>query len=98
MADAHGKLDTKQFGEAIYDKSQVEERLRRAQRAILNPKEPMKDFLDGQDKDLAKNQLTFSSDCVSLQISGPDVADLSFCDLPGGCTPQIISKICLIQS
>ncbi len=96
MADAHGKLDTKQFGEAIYDKSQVEERLRRAQRAILNPKESMKDFLVGEDKDLAKNQLTFSSDCVSLQISGPDVADLSFCDLPGGYTPQIISKICLI--
>ncbi|PBK61230.1 hypothetical protein ARMSODRAFT_1089911 [Armillaria solidipes] len=83
MADAHGKPDMKQFGDAIYDKSQVEERLRRAQRAILNPKEPMKDFLDGADKDLAKNQLTFSSDCVSLQISGPDVADLSFCDLPG---------------
>ncbi|KAK0224243.1 P-loop containing nucleoside triphosphate hydrolase protein [Armillaria fumosa] len=83
MADAHGKLDMKQFGEAIYDKSQVEERLRRAQRAILNPKEPMGDFLVGADKDLLKNQLTFSSDCVSLQISGPDVADLSFCDLPG---------------
>lgn len=28
-------------------------------------------------------ELTFSTDYVSLQISGPDVADLSFCDLPG---------------
>jgi hypothetical protein len=28
-------------------------------------------------------ELSFSGDCVSLEISGPDVADLSFCDLPG---------------
>jgi hypothetical protein len=29
------------------------------------------------------NELSFSTNCVSLQISGPSVADLSFCDLPG---------------
>ncbi len=28
-------------------------------------------------------ELAFSKNCITLQISGPDVADLSFCDLPG---------------
>ncbi len=78
-----GQIRNDAFGGLITDKSQVEERIRRAQRAILNPNMPMRDFLDGDDEDLRDNELTFSTNCVSLQISGPDVADLSFCDLPG---------------
>ena len=73
------------FGSPIFNKSEVEERLRRAQRAILNPSIASRQFLDGDDDDPEQRQLTFSTNCVSLQISGRDVADLSFCDLPGKC-------------
>jgi hypothetical protein len=71
------------FGSIIYDQSEVEERIRRAQRAILNPKIPPKDFLNNEDEEELVSELNFSTNCVSLQISGPEVADLSFCDLPG---------------
>jgi hypothetical protein len=54
-----------------------------AQRAILNPSRPRKEFLDGTGNNFRPTELSFSNNCVSLQISGPDVADLSFCDLPG---------------
>jgi hypothetical protein len=67
----------------MYDKAHVEERIRRAQRAILNPSTPSSKFLNGQDEDPESRELTFSTNCVSLQITGRDVADLSFCDLPG---------------
>ncbi|KAF7428945.1 hypothetical protein PC9H_008182 [Pleurotus ostreatus] len=78
-----GQPRTIVFGPAITDKSNVEERIRRAQRAILNPGTSYQIFLDGDDEDLPKSELTFSTNCVTLQISGPGVADLSFCDLPG---------------
>ena len=71
------------FGSVIYDQTEVEDRIRRAQRAILNPKKLPKDFLDNEDEDELDSELNFSTNCVSLQISGPEVADLSFCDLPG---------------
>ena len=71
------------FGSVIYDQSEVEDRIRRAQRAILNPKKLPKDFLDNEDEIELESELNFSTNCVSLQISGPEVADLSFCDLPG---------------
>ena len=65
----------------------MEGRIRRAQRAILNPKKSRKTFLleedDGEGEGKGGEELSFSINCVSLQISGPDVADLSFCDLPG---------------
>ncbi|KAK0229833.1 P-loop containing nucleoside triphosphate hydrolase protein [Armillaria nabsnona] len=87
IKDAKGQLlgmaRNEQFGEVIYDKAEVEERLRRAQRAILNPNRRSTDFLEGDDEDATDNQLSFSTNFVSLQISGPGVADLSFCDLPG---------------
>jgi hypothetical protein len=70
------------FGSVIYDQSEVEDRIRRAQKAILNPKKLPKDFLDNEDEE-EPSELNFSTNCVSLQISGPEVADLSFCDLPG---------------
>ena len=85
-----GQVRIETFGPVIYDKSQVEDRIRRAQRAILNPSKPSKQFLvDGED--IEDSELTFSSNCVSLQISGPDVADLSFCDLPGVFFVTIVS-------
>jgi len=79
-----GQARNQPFGDIIYDKGKVEERIRRAQRAILNPGKPAKHFLEGDDDDtLYDAELSFSINCVTLQISGPDVADLSFCDLPG---------------
>ena len=64
----------------------MEERIRRAQRAILKPSKPLDAFLTAPEADAAKkkpSELAFSKNCITLQISGPDVADLSFCDLPG---------------
>lgn len=74
-----------QFGGVIYDESQVEERIRHAQRAILNPSKSMELFLNESETGNEKghSESTFSSNCITLQISGPDIADLSFCDLPG---------------
>ena len=72
------------FGEIIYDKSEVEDRIRRAQQAILNPNRPVQYFLENNlEGEIPDSQLSFSINCVSIQITGPDVADLSFCDLPG---------------
>ena len=71
------------FGPVIKDKKLVEERIRRAQRAILRPSEKPEMFLSGPDEDGGHPELTFSKNCVSLEISGPELTDLSFCDLPG---------------
>ncbi|KAF9525001.1 P-loop containing nucleoside triphosphate hydrolase protein [Crepidotus variabilis] len=79
-----GQAINKQFGDTIYEKEVVEDRIRRAQRAILNPSKPIRSFLEENDEvEDTDTQVSFSSNCVTLQISGPDVADLSFCDLPG---------------
>jgi hypothetical protein len=80
-----GQARNELFGPTIYNKAEVEERIRRAQRAILNPSTPYRQFLGDDDPDSDARELTFSNNCVSLQISGKDVADLSFCDLPGKC-------------
>ena len=74
------------FGPIITDKEDVEERIRRAQRAILNPRTPHEHFFSGADEDPAGgSELSFSKNCVCLELSGPDLTDLSFCDLPGTC-------------
>jgi len=82
-----GQARNERFGDVIKDKSEVEERIRRAQKAILNPKTLSADFLTGNldSASSRETELSFSMNCVSLQISGPGVADLSFCDLPGMC-------------
>ncbi|KAJ7900734.1 P-loop containing nucleoside triphosphate hydrolase protein [Mycena olivaceomarginata] len=76
-----GPPRNERFGDVILDKSEVEDRIRRAQRAILNPSKTFKTFLEGDDDD--SRELSFSTNYISLQISGPGVADLSFVDLPG---------------
>ncbi|KAF7782858.1 hypothetical protein Agabi119p4_2234 [Agaricus bisporus var. burnettii] len=79
-----GQSRNETFGSTIYDKKEVDDRIRRAQLAILNPDKPAKSFLNDDEPSLTEgNFLTFSKNCVSLAISGPDVADLSFVDLPG---------------
>ncbi|KZT65429.1 hypothetical protein DAEQUDRAFT_814318 [Daedalea quercina L-15889] len=69
------------FGESIFNPADVAERIRRAQRAILNPSREPSTFLNGGTE--ITPELTFSKNCVSLEISGPDVIDLSLVDLPG---------------
>ncbi|KAJ7119698.1 P-loop containing nucleoside triphosphate hydrolase protein [Mycena epipterygia] len=76
-----GQARNEAFGDPIFDKSEVEDRIRRAQRAILNPSKPPRNFLDDDEEDMA--EVSFSTNYISLQISGPGVADLSFVDLPG---------------
>ncbi|KAH6910212.1 P-loop containing nucleoside triphosphate hydrolase protein [Coprinopsis sp. MPI-PUGE-AT-0042] len=87
ITDAKGQLlgqaRNEPFGGVINDKTLVEDRIRRAQRAILNPGKPTKLFLDDKEELDFEDSLTFSNNCVSLKISGVDVADLSFVDLPG---------------
>jgi hypothetical protein len=72
-----------EFGPPIFSKSQVTERIRRAQCAILNPRTPHANFLEASPEVLEKRELSFSSNSVCLEISGKDVDDLSFVDLPG---------------
>jgi len=72
------------FGDPIFDKALVTDRIRRAQCAILNPETESDSFLDAPDDDLEERDLSFSSNSVCLEISGKDVEDLSFVDLPGG--------------
>ncbi|EGO00515.1 hypothetical protein SERLA73DRAFT_166837 [Serpula lacrymans var. lacrymans S7.3] len=77
-----GQVRNENFGDTITDKADVEDRVRRAQHAILNPDKPASTYLTGT---LASEErgLSFSQNCVCLAICGPEVADLSFCDLPG---------------
>jgi hypothetical protein len=87
MTDARGQplgqAKNIPFGNTIYDKAKVEERLRRAQRAILNPGKDVRLYLDGADEDAEDSQASFSKNSICLQITGKDLADLSFVDLPG---------------
>jgi hypothetical protein len=78
------QVRSEQFGSTIFDKTEVEERIRRAQRAILNPNTSFLKYLqDEDDDDTSTREVTFSRNCITLAISGSDVADLSFVDLPG---------------
>jgi len=70
------------FGDAISAKADVEDRIRRAQHAILNPSVDPNTFLDSTTI-LSGNETSFSRNYVSLAIKGRDLADLSFVDLPG---------------
>ncbi|KAI3605474.1 hypothetical protein WG66_005886 [Moniliophthora roreri] len=77
-----GQALVEPFGDVIRDKREVEDRIRRAQRAILNPNIDHLRFLTEDDINNTKTD-TFSANCIALEIAGPDVADLSFVDLPG---------------
>ncbi|KAI6010933.1 P-loop containing nucleoside triphosphate hydrolase protein [Pisolithus orientalis] len=77
------KPEIKPFGDPISDKVHVEERIRRAQRAILNPKTNHEKFLEVVEVPSGGNETSFSRNYVSLEISGRELADLSFVDLPG---------------
>ncbi|QRV97583.1 dynamin central region protein [Ceratobasidium sp. AG-Ba] len=71
------------FGGRITKKEEVEERLRRAQLAILNPGKDSAAYLDDDIPASSPNSVAFSENFISVEITGPDVTNLSFCDLPG---------------
>ncbi|KAG6333571.1 hypothetical protein ID866_5520 [Astraeus odoratus] len=71
------------FGDPISAKAGVEERIRRAQRAILNPRTDPMVFLENANKVPEVNETSFSRNYVSLDISGRELVDLAFVDLPG---------------
>ena len=78
-----GRARNEQFGEVMYDEDEVQERIERAHRAILNPNTDHNIFLEADEEDFPEREVDFTKNSVSLRISGPDVEDLSFCDLPG---------------
>ena len=79
------QMRTVAFSETLYDKSQVQDRLRQAQRAILRPTIlDHKLFLNNTDLQIQDPPaLSFSANCVCVDVQGPDVPDLYFYDLPG---------------
>ncbi|KAH9924573.1 P-loop containing nucleoside triphosphate hydrolase protein [Fomitopsis serialis] len=74
LTDRQGQaitVRTIRFGDPISNPEDVAERIKRAQRAILNPSTEASSFLTGE------------GDETTSEITGPDVVDLSFVDLPG---------------
>jgi len=71
------------FGDDITDKDLVKDRIERAQLAILNPSLPAETFLVADTDSGSLSELSFSSNIVCLEITGPEYTDLSFIDLPG---------------
>ncbi|KAI0758724.1 P-loop containing nucleoside triphosphate hydrolase protein [Fomes fomentarius] len=92
------------FGARLTDKADVEPMLRRAQAAILNPKIPLSHFLDadietvrsGAFTMLGTQPLPFSRNVICVDLTGPDLVDLSFVDLPGivqNAEPEIVQLV-----
>ena len=84
------KVKEQRFGDIITDPDGVEIAIRRAQAAILNPRTSSKQFLTLSEETLRTEKsyggtrsLDFSRNVVCLDISGPEVLDLAFVDLPG---------------
>ncbi|PSR72524.1 hypothetical protein PHLCEN_2v11624 [Hermanssonia centrifuga] len=73
------------FGPLLTDKQDIEGIIRRAQAALLNPGVEQSTFLHMPDDELKvlENELKFSRNTVCLDLTGPELADLAFVDLPG---------------
>ncbi|KAI0363541.1 hypothetical protein BV20DRAFT_958073 [Pilatotrama ljubarskyi] len=91
------------FGPRITDKDEVEPLLRRAQAAILStaPGGSVAHFVD-MDLDTVRNlmnpksgkqPLAFSRNTICVDLTGPDLADLSFVDLPAGIVQNAEAEI-----
>lgn len=76
--------DTELF-HTLKNKAEVQETLKWAQLAILNPSRPSSDYMPGSNMgtDPAMCQVKFSPNVVRLDISAPNFPNLSFYDLPG---------------
>jgi GTPase SAR1 family protein len=87
--DKPGGLEVKPFA-SISDKTKLEDVLRCAQVALLNPSQDPKSFVPGTGVNASKaldsgykNEADFSPNIVAIEISGPGLAALSLYDLPG---------------
>ena len=67
----------------LTSKAQVEEALFRAQRAILDIGNDHENYKMGLPLPKPKLEVKFSPNVIQLDISGPDLPNLSFYDLPG---------------
>ncbi|CUA70938.1 hypothetical protein RSOLAG22IIIB_09212 [Rhizoctonia solani] len=68
------------FGGPLDDPELVEERIKLAQVAVLNPHVDPELILRG---DIPNGGLSFTKNAVVVKLSGRELADLSFVDLPG---------------
>src|SRR5213596_2870453 len=75
------------FGNPLIDAQLVEKRLLQAQRAILHlpliNDSGVEDFLTDEFDVSTKPPEDFSRNVVRLEVSGPDLVDVTFIDLPG---------------
>lgn len=76
-----------QFGDALSNPDDVEDRVRRAQQAILTPSVSPEEFLYMSTS--GARELSFSKNYILIQVEGSNVADLSFVDLPGKQTTSL---------
>ena len=67
----------------LTSKDQVENALHRAQMAILDVGNPHEDYKVGSNLPKDRLGVKFSPNVIQLDISGPDIPNLSFYDLPG---------------
>ncbi|KLO07662.1 hypothetical protein SCHPADRAFT_945077 [Schizopora paradoxa] len=92
------------FGPVLTDKAKLELMIRRAQLAALNPDTRIADFVGMSEQELNnrfagnEDQSSFSQDVVCLDISGPDVTNLSFIDLPGLISYDEDNNVTLIEN
>ncbi|CAE7101688.1 unnamed protein product [Rhizoctonia solani] len=78
-----GKTGEIQFGPRMTERMEVQERIRRAQLAILNPTIQPSTFLDAVENASYPSSRSFSQNCVVVALSGSELSDLNFVDLPG---------------
>lgn len=75
------------FGDILYDSQSVEKRLFLAQAAILQlpfmEEFSVEDFLQEDHEVPVKPPVDFSRNVVRLDVSGPELVDVTFIDLPG---------------
>ncbi|KAF0343706.1 P-loop containing nucleoside triphosphate hydrolase protein [Gigaspora margarita] len=78
-----------EFGSLIVDPNDVELMARRAQKALLNPKQDSDKYFNwdfgshNYEEDAQRNAVKFTKNVVCIEIKGPDVPNLSLIDLPG---------------
>ncbi|QRW19971.1 myxovirus resistance protein [Rhizoctonia solani] len=73
-----GRTKETQFGSQMTDRSDVQERIRRAQLAILNPTIEPSEFLNAESDALYPSSRSFSQNCVIVVLSGNELSDLNF--------------------
>ena len=79
---AQDRADKYHFA-TLTSKAHVEDALHRAQLAILNIGNPHEDYKLGLPLPRDNLKVKFSPNVIQLDISGPDLPNLSFYDLPG---------------